>query len=35
MSHTLGGPMIVPVHLVSVISESSSRPHEMFPSPFP
>ncbi|PAV72805.1 hypothetical protein WR25_07194 [Diploscapter pachys] len=32
---TLGGPMIVPVHLVRLMSESSSSPQLMFPSPLP
>lgn len=32
---TLGGPIIMPVHLVSVISSSSSRPQLTVPSPTP
>ena len=32
---TRGGPMIMPVHLVSVMSSSSSRPQLTVPSPTP
>lgn len=32
---TLGGPIIIPVHLVSVMSSSSSRPQLTVPSPTP
>lgn len=32
---TRGGPMIMPVQLVSVMSSSFSKPHEIVPSPTP
>ena len=32
---TLGGPMIMPVQWVRVMSSSFSRPHDMVPSPTP
>lgn len=33
--HTLGGPIIMPVQCVRVISSSFSRPHDIVPSPQP
>lgn len=33
--HTLGGPIIIPVHWVKVMSSSFSRPQLIVPSPTP